>query len=150
VTVAAHETLSRVKTASRAGRWTAALSFFLLVYAVSCALALYALKSAPWTRVFLVPLFPVVVATLGFGWRERWKCRARDLKSELQSWREAAGSLGHEAANGVNAIRANLIAFRMANPQVTGPEHLEEIDLAGRRIDAAVEKSRRSVGRKGP
>lgn len=149
VSVAADETLSRVKTTSRVAPWIAVLSFFLLVYVASCALAIYALKSAPWMRVFLAPLLPVVVATLAFGWRQRWKARSRDLKSELQTWRNAAGSLGHEASNAVNAIRANLIAFRLANPHVTGPEHLQEIELAGTRIDAAVEKSQRSAGRKG-
>ncbi len=45
--------------------------------------------------------------------------------------------------------QANLIAFRLANPHVTGPEHLQEIELAGMRIDAAVERSQRSAGRKG-
>ncbi|MBZ5562159.1 MAG: hypothetical protein LAP13_07030 [Acidobacteriia bacterium] len=146
VSVAAEETLSRAKTPARASRWLAVLSFFLLVYIASSSLAIYALKSAPWVRVFLAPLAPVFLATLAFALSRRWKSRARDLSSDRQGWRNAAGSLGHEAANGVNAIRANLIAFRLANSQVEGPEHLEEIEQACARLDAALEKSKHSSG----
>jgi hypothetical protein len=148
VSVAADETLSRPKTPSRVPRSVAVLAFFLPVYAASCALALYTLRSAPWIRVSLVMVFPSAMAALAFAWRQRWKSRARVLKSDLERWRNATGSLGHEAANGVNAIRANLIAFRMENTQVAGPEYLKEIELAGSRIDAAVEKSTHAEARK--
>ncbi len=146
VSVAAEETLDRVKPPARSSAWLAVLSFFLLVYIVSSLLAIYALRSAPWVRVFLAPLVPVFLATLIFALSRRWKSRARDLNSHQRAWRNAAGSLGHEAANGVNAIWANLIAFRLANPQVEGREHLEEIEQACARLDAAVEKSKRPAG----
>ena len=146
VSVAAQETLSRGKAPSREPGWLAVAGFLLVVYTLSCWLAIAALKSAPWVRVFLAPLAPVVLATLAFALSRRWKFRARDLKSDEQGTRNAVGSLGHEAANGVNAIRANLIAFRLGNPQVQTPEHLDELEQACVRLDAAVQKSQRSAG----
>ncbi len=143
VSVAAEETLSRRRAPARASGWLAVPGFFLLVYIASSLVAIYALKAAPWTRVFLAPLVPVFLATLAFAWSRRWKFRARNLGSDLEAWRNATGSLGHEAANGVNALRANVIAFRLANPHAEGPEHLDEIEQACARLDAAVEKSKR-------
>ncbi len=146
VSVAAEETLNRRRAPARAFGWLAVPGFFLLVYVASSLVAIYALKSAPWARVFLAPLLPVFLATLAFAWSRRWKSRARNLGADLEAWRNAAGSLAHETANGVNALRANLIAIRLANPRVEGPEHLEEIEQACARLDAAVEKSNRSSG----
>ncbi len=146
VSVAADETLSHTKPPSRGPRGLAVLGFFLVVYIASCWLAITALKSAPWMRVFLAPLAPVILATLAFALSRRWKFLARKLKSDQQGTRNAVGSLGHEAANGVNAIRANLIAFRLGNPRVEGSEHLEEIEQACARLDAAVEKSKGPAG----
>ncbi len=146
VSVAAEETLSRAKRPAHASRWLAVPGFFLSIYIASSLLAIYALKSPPWVQVFLAPLVPVFLATLAFALSRRWKSRARNLNSHQRAWQNAAGSLGHEAANGVNAIRANLIAFRLANSQVEGREHLEEIEQACARLDAAVEKSKRPPG----
>ncbi len=146
VSVAAEETLSRTKAPRRAFRWLAIPGFFLLAYIASSLVAIYALKSEPWVRVFLAPLAPVFLATLAFAWSRRWKSRAQALGAAGEAWRNAAGSLGHEAANGVNAIRANLIAFRLANPPAEGHDHLEEIEQACARLDAAVESSKRSSG----
>src|SRR5574337_613343 len=64
VSLAAREAVERAGEPSRRLRWLPVLGFFLLLYVASCWLALSWLKSALWMHVFLVPLLPVLVATL--------------------------------------------------------------------------------------
>jgi hypothetical protein len=141
VSMAANAAMDRVGDVREGTRWVVLLGFFFLVYLATSLFAIKTLDAAPWIRAFVVPLFPVAVATIAFWWRQRWKWRSKGREFQLKTWQDALSSLVHEAANGVNAVRANLIAFRMANPDTALPEHLEQIELAAQRIDHAVQNS---------
>jgi hypothetical protein len=87
--------------------------------------------SLVWTAALLAAL-----CALAAFWRARyWKRRA---KREAAVRREALQAMAFEAANAVNAIRANLLDFRQANPAAGVSEHLEEIERSAVRIAAAV------------
>ena len=149
VSVAAADRVGRVAASRRIRkRWI--ILFFLVLYVATCWLGVHFLKAAPWVRVFLVPLLPVLVATLVFGWRQKTKARAQDGKFRLKIWQDALEGLGHAAANGVTAIRVNLISFRAANPQVSGEVHLDEIEGATQRIEDVIQLSQDPIAWKAP
>jgi hypothetical protein len=149
VSVAAAEKVGRVAASGRVRkRWI--LLFFLVLFAVTGWLGVHFLKAAPWVRVFIVPLLPVLVATLVFGWRQKTNARVQNGRFRLKIWQDALDGLGHAAANGVTAIRANLISFRAANPQVSGGVHLDEMEGATRRIEDVIQQSLDPVAWKGP
>ena len=149
VSVAAAAKVGRVAASGRVRkRWI--ILFFLALYAVTGWLGVHYLKAAPWVRVFIVPLLPVLVATLVFGWRQKTNARAQDGRFRLKIWQDALEGLGHGAANGVTAIRVNLISFRAANPQVSEGVHLDEIEGATRRIEDVIQHSLDPVAWKGP
>jgi ABC-type transport system involved in cytochrome bd biosynthesis fused ATPase/permease subunit len=97
----------------------------------------------------LTPLFPVLVATVLFWWRQRWKLRARDESFKSKVWQNALASLSHEATSAANAIRANLTGFRLAHPQASQSELLNAMERATARIDKAVQKSNGLLPSKG-
>ncbi len=149
VSVATTEKMGRVAMSGRVhARWI--ILFFIVLYGLTSWLGIHYMKAAPWVRVFIVPLLPVLVATLLLWWRQRIKARAQDHKFRLKIWQDALESLGHAAANGVNAIRANLASFRAANPEVSAREHLEEIDGATRRLEEVIQQSLDPITWKGP
>ena len=149
VSVAAAEKIGRIAASGRIRkRWI--ILFFLVLYAVTGWLGVHFLKAAPWVRVFIVPLLPVLVATLVFAWRQKTNARAQDGRFRLKIWQEALEGLGHAAANGVTAIRVNLIGFRAANPQVSGGVHLDEIEGATRRIEDVLQQSQDPIAWKAP
>lgn len=146
---AASEAISPAEKAPKATLWKPILVFFLFVYASSVAVAGLLGNAPSWVRLLLLPLFPVLCATTAFWWRQKWKFRAKDCKFKLKIWEDALDAVGHEAVNAVNAIRANLIGFRLANPQVNYPEHLEIIEEGASRIDSVVQKAQNPVAWKG-
>jgi hypothetical protein len=141
LSVAATDSIDRAAAAPRATRWSPILGFFLVVYVTSCLVALYSFERAPWIRVFLTPLFPVLVATVAFWRRQQWQSRVRGQRLESRVWQNALGSLSHEATSAANAIRANLTGFRLAHPQASQSELLSAMERATARIDKAVQKS---------
>jgi hypothetical protein len=141
ISVAATDSIDRVTAAPRSTRWFPILGFFLLVYVATCLVTLFSFKSDPRVRAFLTPLFPVLVATAAFWWRQKWKLRARDERFKSKARQNALGSLSHEATSAANAIRANLTGFRLAHPQASQSELLNAMERATARIDKAVEKS---------
>ena len=141
VSMAATEAVGRISAAPRKIRWLPIFGFLLLVYIASSFVAIYTLKSEPWMRAFLTPLVPVLIAGVAFWRRQAWKFRSQEWRFQERARQNALNSLAHDAANGVNAIRANLTGFREVNPQPAAAEHLEQIDRALARIDAALEKS---------
>ncbi len=149
VGVAADDLARRLGRPSPQFRLSSVLGFLFLLYVLAASVNLYLLKSPPWVLVFVAPLFMVLVATLAFAGSRRWKARALNSRFELKVWKDALGSLGHQAANSVNTIRANLIAFREAHAQHDSDEHLAEIEAAIQRIDAAVQKAPNPVVWKG-
>ncbi|MGD1154221.1 MAG: hypothetical protein ABSA41_00145 [Terriglobia bacterium] len=141
VSIAATDAVGRISAAPRKTRWLPIFGFLLLVYITSGFVAIYTLKSEPWVRAFVAPLVPVLIAGVAFWRRQAWKFRSQEWKFKEQARQNALNSLAHETANGVNAIRANLTGFREVNPQPAAAEHLDQIDRALARIDAALEKS---------
>ena len=140
VSVAATEAVSRVGATSTRTRWLPILSFLFLVYVAGSLTAIYAHNSKPWVQVFVAPLVLVLIAVLAFWRRQVWKFRLKDRRFQEKTRENALNSLAHEAANGANAIRANLTAFREANPHAITGEHLQQVERALARIDAALEK----------
>jgi hypothetical protein len=141
LSVATTDSIDRVAAAPRTTRWFPILGFFLLVYVATSLVTLFSFKCDPWVRAFLTPLFPVLVATASFWWRQRWKLRARDERFKSKVWQKALGSLSHEATSAANAIRANLTGFRLAHPLDSQAELLSAMERATARIDKAVQKS---------
>jgi hypothetical protein len=141
LSLAATDSIGRATAAPRGPRWFPIIGFFLCVYVASCLVALYSFQRDLWVRTFFTPLFPVLVATAAFWWRQRWKFQARDERFESKVWQNALGSLSHEATSAANAIRANLAGFHLANPQASESQLLGAIELATARIDKAVQKS---------
>lgn len=145
VGLAAEDIAKRLAASPRRLRILPIVGCFFLLYLLSAAVGLYTLKSAPWVRVFVAPLAVVAVATGIFAWLERWKARAREIRFKLRVWEGALGSLGHQAANSVNAVRANLIGFRDAYPECRQDEHLAEIESAVQRLAVVVQQSARPM-----
>lgn len=149
VSLATEDALVSLELPSREKRWKAILAFFAVLYISSAGLAWLLVGARAWVRMVLVPLFPVLAATAAFWWRQRWKFHAKEWQFKLKIWEDALDSLGHEAINAVNAIRANLIGFRLANPGVNYPEHLDIIEEEAARIENVVQKSCDPVAWKG-
>lgn len=149
LSLAASEAVGRVRDAPRQTLWKPVLLFFFVVCAASVGFAWLMAGGSPWARIVLAPLLPVICASVAFWWRQRWKFHAQDWQVKLRVWQDALDGVGHEAANAVNAARANLVGFRVANPQVSMPEHLDEVEVALRRVDAVVQKARDPVAWKG-
>jgi hypothetical protein len=146
VSVAASESLNQVSEAPKEIIWKPIIMFVLVVYGSSVALAWPLVEASSfWVRALLIPVFPVLCAATAFWWRQKWKFRAKDWKFKLKLWQEALDSVGYEAINSVNAIRANLIGFRLANPQVPMAEHLDVIEEGARRIDGVIQKAQDPV-----
>jgi hypothetical protein len=141
ISVAATDSIGRAAGAPRATRWFPILGFFLLVYVATCFVTLCSFTSDPRVRAFLTPLFPALVATAPFWWRQRWKFRTMGERFNSKGWQNALGSLSHEASSAANAIRANLAGLRLAHPQASHSELLSAIELATTRIDRALQKS---------
>ena len=140
VSIAATDALGQVAPPSRTMRWLALAGFVFLVYIAGSVLAIYLLKSEAWVRAFVAPLPLVLVAVAAFWRRQVWKFRTSEWRLKEKTRRDALNSLAHETANAVNAIYANLAALRTSDPQHSTTGHLQQIDLALARIDAALEK----------
>jgi len=110
VSVAAAEKVGRVAASGRIRkRWI--ILFFLALYAVTGWMGVHYLSAAPWVRVFIIPLLPVLVATIVFGWRQKTNARAQDGRFRLKIWQDALDGLGHAAANGVTGHPGKLDKF---------------------------------------
>jgi signal transduction histidine kinase len=69
----------------------------------------------------------------------------RDGRFKEKVQEDALSSLAHETANGLNAIRANLMGFNEANSLPSAAEHLKQVERALARIEAALEKAVRKT-----
>ncbi|HXF05119.1 MAG TPA: hypothetical protein VNM72_06855 [Blastocatellia bacterium] len=142
VSVAASDALTALAPVPKHTRWIPIALIGVASYAVSVAFAWWVLENlSPRASFAVIPVVPVLIVMAVFWRRQRWKFRAREWQSKFKMWEEALDSLGYEAINAVNAIRANLIGFRLSNPHVLAPEHLEIIEQATQRIERAVRKS---------
>lgn len=147
VSVAASEAMAA--RAPKETTWKPIVVFSLVVYTLSVGLAWLLSGTSPWLVAVLAPLLPVLCATLAFWRRQQWKFRAQNWKFKFKIWEDALDSFGYEAANAVNAIRANLIGFRLANPHVPMAEHLDVIQEETKRIERVLQKAQDPVAWKG-
>jgi hypothetical protein len=141
VSIAATNAVGGTSTAPRWTRWLSLLGFMILFYVADSFVTICTLTSKPRIQAFYTPLFAVAIATLVFWRQQVWKFRCRDLRLQEKAQENALNSLAHETANGANAIRANLTAFQERNPETIADEHLQQVERALARIDAALEKS---------
>ena len=141
VSVAATDAVGRVSAAPRKTRWLPLVGFLLLVYIVGTLTAIFTHKSPPWVQAFVAPLPLVLIAALAFWRRQVWKFRARDWRFKEQVQQDALNSLAHETANGLNAVRANLVGFEEAESLPAAAEHGKQVEQALERIGAALEKA---------
>lgn len=119
-------------------RWWAVASYGAMVYLLGVGWAW--VLGARLVAAALLPLVPTLMATLAFWSRERWRARARQQRQDAKAWEEALATVCYEAVNAGNAIRANLIAFRLANDRVQAPEHLAVIEESLLRIGSVVQR----------
>lgn len=136
VSVAASEAMRRPQEDRRI--WKPIVMFG--IHTAAAGLLGFFLISSP-ERVRWVPLVVVVVAALGFWDAEYWKRRGGAAERKLSAWQEALNFVGHESANAVNAIRANLSSFRLNHPTPAEADHLEAIDGATQRIEAVIQRA---------
>lgn len=141
LSMAAADLSGHAAVAGRAIRWLSIMAFLVVVYVVLCFATLFSLKRDPVVRAFLMPLFPALIATLAFWWRQQWKVRAKGANLRLNALKNTLGSISHEASCAANAIQANLAGFRLANPPLSESGHLRAIELATARIGDALQKS---------
>ena len=139
VSMAATGALGSATAASWKLRGLAILGFVIFTYLISTLAVLLTWKSAPWVRAFIVPLCPMLIAALVFWRVQVWKARSREWQRKEHARHDDLNSLLHVTANGLNAIRANLMGFREAAAEPS--PHLEQVESALARIDAAVGKS---------
>jgi len=92
-------------------------------------------------QAFIAPLLLVLIAALAFWRQQVWKFRARDWRFKEKVQQGALNSLAHETANGLNAIRANLMGFSKVNSLPSAAEQLKQVERALERIEAAVQKA---------
>jgi len=142
ISVAAAEAAGNIRQASVRGRIAAMLAFGSLAYGLTAAVMYQVVRNGGNARWWLHALLPAFVASLAYLWGQRWKARAREERRKLKAWQNTLEAVSYEAANSANAVRAQLLGFRSANPQVNMPDHLREIETATQRIDAVVLRAR--------
>ena len=145
VSMAATDAVGQIAATPRKTRWLPIAGFLLFVYVAGSFAAIYTLKSEPWIQAFLTPILPALIATLVFWRRQVWKFRSNEWRGKEKARQDALNSLAHEAANGVNAIRANLAGLSEATSETTAEEHRKQVDRALARIDAALERAVRET-----
>jgi hypothetical protein len=145
VSLAASDAVDAAGLAGTRASWVALFLFVAGVYAGSIAAARFVVPTLTPRQYLLVPLLPSLCAAFAFRLRQHWKLRAGNRERKIKIWQEALDSLGHEAANGVNAVRANLMAFLQVQGDPAPSEHLRQVEDATRRIESAVRSSRDPV-----
>lgn len=127
--------------------WIPLVLFFFAFEAVSAASARFLLPSLLWKEAVAVTFLPVFGATVLFWLRGRVKARARVAKTHANETEEALKSFGYEAANAVNAIRANLIGVTLAHPDNSATTYLNEVKQGVDRIEAAINRAEGALAR---
>ncbi len=145
VSIAATDAVDQIAAAPRKTSWLPIAGFLLFAYVASSFSVIYTLKSEPWVQAFLTPIIPALIAALVFWRCQVWKFRSREWRGKEKARHDALNSLAHEAANGVNAIRANLAGLSEATSETTAEDHRKQVDRALARIDAALERAVRET-----
>ena len=87
---------------------------------------------------------PAAVGLLAAWSRARWKTRARSAQAELRAARKSSASLTHEAATGLDAIRAHMIALTATVPECASSAHFAIMSRGADRINAALRRFEQS------
>jgi len=125
--------------------WRQVTGFGLAFFVVTAVWAWWLGGSGSGWRTLAWPLLPTVVATLTYWSRQRWRSRSKMQQEQYRAWREALETVCYEAINAANAIRANVIALKLANPDLRAPEHLGVLDESLARIAKVVQKAQDPV-----
>ena len=128
VTIAATAAVDQLPVATRKGRWLSLSAFLLFVYVIGSVVAVYTHQSAPWVQVLVGPLVLAAIALLAFWRRQAWKIRACDSRRREGVQLNVLYSLAHQAANSVNAIRANLKGIEDAESSESAAAHLRQVE----------------------
>jgi HEAT repeat protein len=122
---------------ARRRSWFALLSFTLLVYGLTLAAGwLVGLRDT--LALAYLPLASTLPAFAAFWFYQQWKVRAQEREAKAKAWQKALETVAYESANAANAIRANLLGMYSAHSDAARAAHLQEIDLAARRLEAVV------------
>jgi len=120
--------------------WPALFLFTLAIYALGLAAGwLVGLRDT--LALAYLPLASTLPAFALFWLYQEWKLRAREREARLKAARKELETVAYACANAANAIRANLLGLHSAHSDAARAAHLEEINLAARRIEAVVEKA---------
>lgn len=131
------------RSATPSTRLLPAVVCFGLAYA-GFALLLLGLADLRHQELLLVaPLLPALLVALFFLLWQRAAARARAREAELKTARKQLESLAYEASNTANALRANLLGVRTADPPANAALHLREIETVLARIEAFLRRSGR-------
>lgn len=137
---AAHET----ETAGSRTGWAGVAAFTALGYLAGLA-ALLSLDAPPRAGDLLrAPLAAAFICFAAAWSRARWKARARNTHAQLKSAMKTANSLAHEAACGLDAIRAHMIALRSDRPDCASSEHFSRLNQGANRISSALRRFNRT------
>jgi hypothetical protein len=124
--------------------WAGIAVYTLLAYLAGLA-ALLSLDTPPRAGDLMkVPLAPAVVCLLAAWSRANWKARARKTGSELKTARDSSGSLAHETAAGLDAIRAHTIGLATAVPECASSAHFSQMGRGVDRVNAALRRFEQS------
>lgn len=130
-------------TANRVG-WTGIAAYTLLAYLAGLS-ALLCLDTAPRAGDLIkAPLAPAAVGLLAAWSRARWKTRAWSAQAGLRAARNSSASLAHEAATGLDAIRAHMIALAAAEPECAASAHFAIMSRGADRINATLRRFEQS------
>jgi hypothetical protein len=125
-------------------RWAGIAVYTLLAYLAGMA-ALLSLDTPPRAGDLVkVPLAPAVVCLLAAWSRANWKARARNTRSALQTARNSSGSLAHETAAGLDAIRAHAIGLATTVPECASSAHFSQLGRGADRVNAALQRFEQS------
>lgn len=136
VGVAVSDAAAQARPARRRS-WIALFAFTLAVYALALGAGWLVGVRDTLALVYL-PLASTLPAFAAFWLYQEWKFRAREREAKLKASQKTLETVAYACANGANAIRANLLGMHSAHSDANRAAHLEEINLAARRIEAVV------------
>jgi hypothetical protein len=122
--------------------WLALVAFTVVVYGLTLG-AGWLVGVRDTLALAYLPLASTLAASAAFWFYQQWKLRAREREARAKAWQKALETVAYESANAANAIRANLLGMYSALSEAARAAHLEEINLAARRIEAVVARAPR-------
>ncbi len=140
VGVAVSDALDQAPPIAARRSWAALFAFTVVVYGLTMGAGWLVGVRDTLALVYL-PLASTLAASAAFWFYQQWKLRARQREAKLKTWQKALELVAYESANAANAIRANLLGMYSAHSEAARAAHLEEINLAARRIETVVRRA---------